>query len=200
MRNVGFESRKTYQQKLQNGFIAKYLGGQHILEIGHKGNDSTAVPIVENAIGIGLDYPGYDGLRLPFPDDSQDAVYSSHCLEHILDYKTALYEWFRVLKVGGFLIIAVPHQYLFEKKSMLPSLWNGDHKRFYTPARLLAEVEESLPINSYRVRHCIDNDEGFDYSIPANQHPIGCYEIELVIEKIKRPEYSDSLYYSNLDI
>src|ERR1039457_4202089 len=42
---------------------------------------------------------GYDGVRLPFPDASQDAVHSCHCLEHIPDYRATLAEWFRVLKV-----------------------------------------------------------------------------------------------------
>ena len=193
MRYVGIESRKSYQRKLDSGFIRTYLGGSKILELGYKGDDPKALPIVEGAIGIDLDYPGYDGIHLPFADGSQDAVYSSHCLEHISDYRNALSDWFRVLKTGGYLVIAVPHQYLYEKKAALPSLWNGDHKRFYTPARLLAEIEESLPVNSYRVRHLMDNDADFDYRIPPSQHSAGCYEIEVVLQKIERPPYSDEL-------
>jgi SAM-dependent methyltransferase len=186
-RAVGHESRKTYSEKIANGFFAKYLSGEAILEIGYKGYVDGTVPIVPQAIGIDVDYPGYDGLRLPFPDESQDAVYSSHCFEHIQEYQATLREWYRVLKVGGYLIIVVPHQHLFERRRQLPSRGNIDHKRFYTPASLLREIEEVFPPNSYRIRHLMDNDKGFDYSVMPREPGVGCYEIELVLEKRKKP-------------
>ena len=136
-RPVGRESRKTYAAKVESGFFDRYLSGKAILEIGYKGGLEGVVPIVPQAIGIDVDYPGYDGKSLPFPDESQDAIYSSHCLEHIKDYRSALREWFRVTKVGGYLVIIVPYQYSFERKQDLPSRWNQDHWRFYTPASLL---------------------------------------------------------------
>jgi SAM-dependent methyltransferase len=186
-RPVGLESRKSYGLKIKNGFFDKYVSGSAILEIGYKGHIDGAVPIVPQAIGVDLDYPGYDGVILPFPDESQDTVYTSHCLEHISDYRSAIREWFRVLKPGGHLIIVVPHQFLFERRQELPSRVS-DHKRFYTPATLLQEIEETLEPNSYRVRHLVDNDSGFDYSIlPWQETAVGCYEVELVLEKIRPP-------------
>jgi hypothetical protein len=118
-------------------------------------------------------------------------VFSSHSYEHIGDYRVALGEWYRVLRVGGYMVVFVPHKYLYERKSTVPSLFNPDHKRFYTAASLLREFEESLPVNGFRVRHLADNDSGFDYSTPIGEHARGCYEIELVIEKITRPPHSD---------
>lgn len=184
MRLVGEESRKTYEEKIANGFFEKYMNGIG-LDIGFSGYLPNVVPILDTAIGIDTNYPGYDGRTLPFPDSSQDYVYSSHCLEHISDYRQAIKEWLRVTKVGGFIITVVPHRDLYEKKLDLPSLWNGDHKRFYTPSSLLKEFEDSLPINSFRVRHLQDNDKWHDYSQPMNEHSKGQYEIELVIERIK---------------
>lgn len=190
-RPVGWESRKTYAMKIANGFFDRYLSGNAILEIGYKGGIDGAVPIVPQAIGIDVDYPGYDGATLPFPDESQDGIYTSHCLEHIGDYKNAIREWYRVLKSGGHLVIVVPHQYLFERRLKLPSLSNSDHKRFYTPASLMNEIEDSLEPNSYRVRHLVDNDFGFDYSVPPwSPHVGGCYEIELVLEKTRPPYWT----------
>jgi SAM-dependent methyltransferase len=186
-RNVGVEARKTYAAKLDDGIIQKYLSGMDILDIGYKGYENDVVAIVQQAIGIDVDYPGYDGRRLPFPDQSQDTVFSSHCLEHVENVQTALSEWFRVLKTNGFLILCVPHQHLYERKSSPPSKWNPDHRRFYTPATLLIDIEGALEPNTYRLRHLIDNDAGYDYSIPPDQHPAGCYEIELVIQRIKQP-------------
>jgi SAM-dependent methyltransferase len=191
-RQVGIESIKSYAQKIDNGFLEKYLSGNNILEIGYQGYNAgrEVVPIVENAIGIDQGYPGYDGLHLPFEDASQEAVYSSHVLEHIPYWEQALQEWFRVLKVGGFMVIVVPHWLLYEKKKDLPSRFAGaGHFRYYLPSTLLAEVQEALPLGEWRLRHMCDNDAGFDYSLPDTTHSEGCYEIECVIEKIADPAY-----------
>lgn len=55
--------------------------------------------------------------HLPFDSNSMDFVYSSHLLE---DFPTAdrpylLYEWTRVLKPGGTLIVLVPERDLWKK-------------------------------------------------------------------------------------
>jgi SAM-dependent methyltransferase len=188
-RFVGVEARKTIALKFADGFVQRYLSGSNILDIGYKGYISDVVPIVPQATGIDLDYPGYDGRTLPFADASQDAVYSSHCLEHIADYRQAIGEWFRVVKPGGYLIIVVPHQFLYEKRSGLPSRWNEDHKRFYTPGSLMTEVEQSLRPNTYRLRQLADNDLDYNYAIGPTQHAGGCYEIELVVQKLAPPHW-----------
>jgi SAM-dependent methyltransferase len=188
-RPIGVEAGKTIARKIEDGFVARYLSGAAILDIGYRGYIDNAIPVVPQAIGVELDYPGYDGRTLPFADHTQDAVFASHCLEHIEDYRNAFREWHRVLKIGGFIVIAVPHKFLYEKRTGLPSRWNEDHKRFYTPASLMAEVEASLPPNTYRLRHLIDNDFGYDYTIPPSRHAGGCYEIELVLERIVPPAW-----------
>ncbi|MFB0612540.1 methyltransferase domain-containing protein [Aurantiacibacter poecillastricola] len=193
---VGEEARKNFSRWLEDGFIERYLSGEKILDIGFQGYLDEVHPITPNAIGIDLEYPGYDGRTLPFDERSQDAVFVSHCLEHIEDYRTVIADWFRVLRVGGYLIIAVPHQYLYERKLMLPSRFNLDHRRFYTPGSLMREIEEALDPMSYRVRMLTDNDRGFDYSIPPEEHAGGCYEILFVAEKIERPEYAPEVLRS----
>lgn len=189
-RHVGVESRKSYKEKIKTGFLKNYLSGKNILEIGYAGfyNDPNVVPIVENAIGIDVKYPGYDGLHLPFPDESQDAVYSSHVLEHIPNWQVALQEWFRVLKIGGYMIIVVPHWLLYEKKKDLPSRFAGiGHFRYYLPSTLLAELQDALPLGEWRLRYMCDNDLNFNYKLSDLEHSQGCYEIDCVIEKI--PDY-----------
>jgi SAM-dependent methyltransferase len=195
VRPIGLSFRKSYARRVADGFMDKYLSGAHILDIGFRGGDPHAVPITESAIGVELDYPGYDGVHLPFADDSQDAVLAAHVLEHIPDYQGALREWYRVLRVGGYLVLMVPHWHLFERRCDLPSRWNGDHKRFYTPSRLLAEIEASLPVNGHRIRHLFDNDFEFNYEQSLDRPPQGGYEIELVVEKIKRPSWADKVVY-----
>lgn len=181
---VGAESRKTWIKKFDSGFWDKYCQGNG-LDIGFSGYLKNVHPILPTAIGVDVNFPGYDGRTLPFPDNSQGYVYNSHCLEHVSDYKKAIQEWHRVCKNGAYIIIVVPHRDLYEKKLDLPSQFNGDHKRYYTAASLLKEIEESLPINSYRIRHMRENDAGHVYSDPPEVHGRGEYEIELVLEVLK---------------
>jgi SAM-dependent methyltransferase len=181
------EASRTFKEKLSNGFFSTYMAGDVTIDVGYRGAHEDAVPIFPHAIGVDLDFPEYDGTRLPFPDGSVDTVYSSHMLEHVADYAATIRDWHRVVKNGGFIVCVVPHQFLYEKKHTLPSLWNGDHKRFYTPASLLHEFEMSLEPNSYRIRHLRDNDEGYTYDIGPQAHSGGGYEIELVVQKIQKP-------------
>lgn len=183
-RHVGSESSKTYEEKLANGFFDKYMTGKGC-EMGYAGYEPDVVPILDNCDGYDIiTTPGYDGEHIPVEDSHYDYLYSSHCLEHISNFPAAIEEWFRVVKPGGHIVTVVPHKDLYEKKSGLPSRFNADHKRFYTAHSLLAEFYATLPINSYRVRHLRENDEGHSYSDAPEVHGLWLYEIELVIQKL----------------
>lgn len=188
-RVLGPETAKNHKRRLSEGFYDRYLSGDHVLDIGYLGGSPNAQPVTDKAIGIELDYPGYDGVHLPFSDGSQDTVFASHCLEHIRDYRAVLRDWFRVIRVGGYIAIAVPSRYLYERRSELPSRFNGTHLRFYTPTSLLAEIDSALPEGEFRIRSLRDIDEGFDYAVPPETHARGSYEIELVLQKIAAPDY-----------
>ena len=183
------EAGRTFNEKMKNGFFSTYMAGEVTIDVGYRGAFDDAVPILPHAIGVDLDYPGYNGKKLPLSDESVDTVYSSHMLEHVHDFRAIIRDWHRVVRPGGFIVCVVPHQFLYEKRRTLPSSWNADHKRFYTPASLLREFELSLEPNSYRVRHLRDNDDGYTYDIGPQTHAGGGYEIELVIEKIAPPEW-----------
>ncbi len=64
-------------------------------------------------------------------DASFDFVHSSHCLEHLNDVPRGLANWFRVLKPGGYLVVTVPDEDLYEQ-GVFPSLYNRDHKATFT--------------------------------------------------------------------
>jgi predicted SAM-dependent methyltransferase len=51
-----------------------------------------------------------DAFPLPFPTDHADELWAIHLLEHLkrVDASNALYEWFRVLKPGGKLVLELP--------------------------------------------------------------------------------------------
>jgi SAM-dependent methyltransferase len=181
------EAGRRFSEKLKNGFFSTYMAGEVTIDVGYRGAFEDAVPILPHAIGVDLDYPEYDGKKLPFPDESVDTVYSSHMLEHVADFRATICDWHRVVRSGGFIVCVVPHQFLYEKRRNLPSSWNADHKRFYTPTSLLREFETSLQPNTYRVRHLRDNDEDYTYAVGPEAHSGGGYEIELVVQKITPP-------------
>ena len=189
-RLVGYESRKAYAARCASGFWDRWLDGPLVLDIGYRGATFNAAPIVDCAVGIELDFPGYDGFHLPFGDGEVDAVHASHVLEHVTPPEAYLHEWFRVLRVGGHLVLFVPHAFLYERRlTVPPSRWSPEHKFALTPASLLQLVEGALEPNTYRVRHLADNDAGYDYGIPATVHPVGGLEIECVLQKITPPEW-----------
>jgi SAM-dependent methyltransferase len=60
-----------------------------------------------------------------------DFVYASHCLEHMHEPKSAILEWWKLVKVGGHLFILVPDEDLYEQ-GIFPSRFNDDHKATFT--------------------------------------------------------------------
>lgn len=64
-------------------------------------------------------------------DQSFDFLHASHCMEHMVDVRVALTNWIRVIKPGGYLIITVPDEDLYEQ-GQWPSAWNADHKWTFT--------------------------------------------------------------------
>lgn len=44
-----------------------------------------------------------------FPGHDLDFVFSSHCLEHIKDWRAALAAWLRLIKQGGVIFLYLPH-------------------------------------------------------------------------------------------
>jgi ubiquinone/menaquinone biosynthesis C-methylase UbiE len=49
-----------------------------------------------------------DVTNIQFPNESFDAIYCSHVLEHVPEDQKAMQELFRVLKPGGWALLQVP--------------------------------------------------------------------------------------------
>ena len=132
------------------------------------------------------------------PDEKFDFVHSSHCLEHLYDPREGLRNWFRVLRPGGYLVIIVPDEDLYEQ-GVFPSDFNRDHKWTFTIyknrswsqcslnlldlIRELGEVADPVKIeqlsSSYRFRF-----PRYDQTLS----PVGECGIEIVIRKRSRAE------------
>lgn len=176
------ESSRFFDEKVRNGFYAKFIRKGMVVDIGYKGSGNQ--PLFTESIGLDTDTPNYNGRDFPWPDESIGTVICSHVLEHVADYGHFLREIFRVLKPGGTAILAVPLKDVYERKDVPPSRFNGDHKRFYTVQRLLYEIETSVPRNLYKVVFLEEHFSTADLQRPETQHACGAYEIECVLEKI----------------
>jgi len=80
-----------------------------------------------------------DITDIPLPDSSVDLIFCSEVLEHIPDYKAALKDISRILKINGGVIITVP---------VHMSYWMDDdgfvgHFRRFNPSSLVREIESS---------------------------------------------------------
>jgi SAM-dependent methyltransferase len=53
----------------------------------------------------------YDGVRLPFPENSFDLCVSNYVLEHVIDPVSHFQEVFRVLKLGAFYCFRTPNRW-----------------------------------------------------------------------------------------
>lgn len=73
-----------------------------------------------------------DGSDLTFfANHSMNYVFSSHFLEHVVDYRGTLAEWWRVIRPGGFLVLYLPHKHLYPNIGQPGA--NPDHKHDFLP-------------------------------------------------------------------
>lgn len=90
---------------------------------------------------------------------SADAIFSSHLLEHIQDYKGALKSWWKAIKVGGHLVLYLPH------KNFYPNIGtegaNPDHKWDFMPDDIIEAMKE---IGSWALVVNEDRNDGMEYS------------------------------------
>ena len=121
-----------------------------------------------HSIGIdGQRHPGprgpqlvMDCTRFPmFADRAFDFVFSSHLLEHIVDTAATLAEWWRLVKIGGRLILYLPH------KNFYPNVGepgaNPDHKHDFVPEDIRAIMRG---LGGWSLERDDVRSEGYEYS------------------------------------
>ncbi len=149
-------------------FAAKYLTGK-VLDIGC-GEDI----VCPGAQPFDLVHGDAQNIRKFLPEQSFDTVHSSHCLEHMIDPPSALAQWWSLVKTGGYLIVVVPHEDLYEQ-GIWPSRFNHDHKatfrlggstKFSPVSHDIRELFAQLP--GVEIVSAEIQDHGYDYELQAN--------------------------------
>lgn len=114
------ESTKTKSVRSPE-FHQQYLQGR-VIDIGG-GND----PVIETAEVFDLSDGDAQHILQYREPESYNTVHSSHCLEHMRDVPSALVQWWGLVQNGGYMVIIVPHEDLYEQ-GVWPSAFNSDHK------------------------------------------------------------------------
>src|SRR4051794_19651226 len=159
-----FEAEKTNRVRGPD-FIRRVMSGT-VLDIGC-GRDL----VVPHARPFDKRHGDANNIASQLPAESFDCVHGSHVLEHMHSPRQALAEWWSLLKAGGYMVIVVPEENLYEQGHW-PSLFNSDHKWTFrigsagswSPvSHNLSELVQTLP--NCEVVQLSMQDQGYNYSL-----------------------------------
>jgi SAM-dependent methyltransferase len=193
------ESLKT--NKIRNKrFFVDYLQGK-ILDIG-----GGTTPVIPSAQVFDLQHGDAQHILKYLPAESFDCVHSSHCLEHMVDVSSAISQWWSLVKVGGYLILVVPDEDLYEQ-GVWPSMFNSDHKHTFT----ISKTNSWSPV-SINIRDMVNTlygaqpisidlqDEGYDHNLTRKRltpfrHSLWNYRKDTGVKRLVKHLVFLVLYY-----
>jgi SAM-dependent methyltransferase len=174
------ETTKTKQVRHPD-FYKEYLSGK-VIDIGAGGD-----LVVQGAESFDVEDGDANWITRYRSCESYDAVHSSHCLEHMNDPIAAIHQWLQICRKGGYLIVVVPDEDLYEQ-GFWPSKFNPDHKSTFkwekgsswSPVSFnLCEIFEKLhnvEIISYQ-RH----DFKYNHQLKVSYPPRQCTEPYVIL-------------------
>jgi SAM-dependent methyltransferase len=125
-----------------------------------------------------------DITNIRYPDGSFDVIYCSHVLEHVLEDRKAMREFYRVLKSNGWAILLVPINEpvkTYEDSSIeapldrLKAFGQEDHVRSYGPDYVDRLREAGFKVKITKVDDCVQKDEAILMGLtPASGHIYYC--------------------------
>ena len=164
------ESRKT-EKKRNSQFFSMYLSGK-VIDIG-----AGADLVMPTAERFDLEDGDANHISEYRKIETYDCVHSSHCLEHMHNPASALIEWWSLVKPGGYMIVVVPDEDLYEQ-GYWPSIFNIDHKSTFC-----LERKDSWSPVSYNINELMSNlpyaeiisierhDDYYNYSLKSSGLP-----------------------------
>jgi SAM-dependent methyltransferase len=145
-----FEASKALMRRLHDSrFSTRYFVGRGI-DIG-AGPDALTqyaelFPLMKSCLAWDVENGDAQHLK-SLADESLDFAHSSHCLEHMRDPREALTNWLRVVKPGGYLVVIVPDEDMYEQ-GVFPSTFNTDHKWTFTLHKMKSWSDKSVNLIS----------------------------------------------------
>jgi SAM-dependent methyltransferase len=166
------EATKTNRAR-GDEFRHRYLSGR-VIDIGC-GPDL----VVPHAVPFDLAQGDAQWILEHFEPESFDCVHSSHCLEHMKNVEAALRQWWALVKPGGYLVIVVPDEDLYEQGAW-PSCFNTDHKATFNLGKLKSWSPVSYDIEALVralpdadiIEACLQ-DKGYDRRLIPRRRKMG---------------------------
>jgi len=101
-------------------------------------------PVLPDVKGFDME-DGDANIISRFVKEQFDFVYASHCLEHMHEPRKAILEWWKLVKVGGYIFFMVPEEDLYEQ-GVFPSRFNPDHKATFTISKTKSWSPKSINV------------------------------------------------------
>ncbi len=198
-------SKSIIRRMNSYNFISKYFVGKGI-DIGGR-PDPLAMyvdvfPLMKNVKVWDLD-DGDAQFMESVQENTYDFVCSSHCLEHLQNPAEGLANWVRIVKPGGYVIITVPDEDLYEQ-GQFPSTFNAGHQYSFTIFKQKSWCEKSINVldliksvsGNAQVEKIELLNSTFRPSLPRYDQtltPIGECAIEIVLRKTFEKEVTQGL-------
>ena len=195
------ECSKSVARRLgQANFIARYFRG-HGIDIGGNPDPLSLYaglfPLIESVRVWDIE-DGDAQLMDGVPDASFDFVHASHCLEHLHDPAAALRQWLRIVRPGGYVVVTVPEEDLYEQ-GVFPSTFNPDHKFTFTMWKPSSWSSHSINVLDLlrtlgpeaRIEKMELLDATYRYDLPRydqTKTPVGECAIEFVLRRADAAE------------
>jgi SAM-dependent methyltransferase len=195
------ELSKSIPRRMRDpNFLRRYFVGQGV-DIGGKPDPLTLYAEFFPLMGPVKVWDLEDGdaqFMSDVPDNTFNFVHSSHCLEHLRDPAEGLRNWLRVTKPGGYIVVTIPDEDLYEQ-GVFPSTFNRDHKVTFTLYKTRSWSSKSVNVLEMLTRlgpHAqVEKVElltaSYRFDLPRfdqTSTPIGECAIEFVIRKAPEEE------------
>lgn len=184
------ETKKAFERRLRDGWFDKFITG-NVIDIGCGVYGSFGVdPITPDCERHDIHICDAHTMDA-YVNESYNTVYASHILEHLQDPIKAIQNWWRLLILGGCLVISVPDRDSYERQLTLPSRWNPDHKTMWVMDR--KESDNDYTFDLYDTVKAAIGDFKLEYYEKAvtctnldrpNEHGDGEYSIEIIARKL----------------
>lgn len=142
------ECSKSIMRRLaDSNFINRYFVGRG-LDIGGRPDPLTLYRELFCRMGEVRTWDWEDGdaqLLAGVEDGEFDFVHSSHCVEHLRDPREGLRNWLQAVRPGGYLVVTVPDEDLYEQ-GVFPSTFNRDHKWTFTILKARSWSDRSINV------------------------------------------------------
>lgn len=196
--HMPYEHSKSMKRRYNDGhFHARYFVGQGI-DVGGKPDPLGQYRGIFRNMGEVRVWDLEDGdaqMMASVADNTYDFLASSHCLEHMHDPREAFGNWIRIVKPGGFLVVTVPDEDLYEQ-GVWPSRFNSDHKVTFTIHKakswspvsinvtdLLAGVSEQINIERIQLINDFYRDDLRQQGIDQTRTIVAECCIEFIVQK-----------------